>query len=53
MIDGRNLYKPQAMLDHGFTYISVGRPASYKEQEDKLRTLELSQPTFKDPLAIT
>ena len=53
MIDGRNLYKPQAMFDHGFTYFSVGRPASYKEQEDKLRTLELSQPTFKDPLAIT
>jgi UDPglucose 6-dehydrogenase len=27
VIDGRNLYKPQAMLEHGFTYVSVGRPA--------------------------
>jgi UDPglucose 6-dehydrogenase len=26
MIDGRNLYQPQQMLDHGFTYVSVGRP---------------------------
>jgi UDPglucose 6-dehydrogenase len=27
VIDGRNLYDPQAMVDHGFTYLSVGRPA--------------------------
>jgi UDPglucose 6-dehydrogenase len=27
VIDGRNLYDPQTMLDHGFTYMSVGRPA--------------------------
>jgi UDPglucose 6-dehydrogenase len=25
VIDGRNLYKPKEMLDHGFTYVSVGR----------------------------
>ena len=31
VIDGRNLYKPQKMLDHGFTYVSVGRPPSYHE----------------------
>jgi UDPglucose 6-dehydrogenase len=35
VIDGRNLYKPQAMLEHGFTYVSVGRPASYPEQQGK------------------
>jgi len=35
VIDGRNLYKPQTMLDHGFTYISVGRPASYQAQQGK------------------
>jgi hypothetical protein len=29
VIDGRNLYKPKEMLDHGFTYVSVGRPAAY------------------------
>jgi UDPglucose 6-dehydrogenase len=27
VIDGRNLYTPSYMLEHGFTYISMGRPA--------------------------
>ncbi|HMG03203.1 MAG TPA: UDP-glucose/GDP-mannose dehydrogenase family protein [Edaphobacter sp.] len=26
VIDGRNLYDPAVMNDHGFTYLSVGRP---------------------------
>ena len=25
VVDGRNLYEPQVMLRHGFTYVSVGR----------------------------
>jgi UDPglucose 6-dehydrogenase len=29
IIDGRNLYDPQIMLEHGFTYLSIGRPAAY------------------------
>lgn len=29
VIDGRNLYNPQVMTDHGFTYMSVGRPAAF------------------------
>jgi UDPglucose 6-dehydrogenase len=37
VIDGRNLYKPQQMLDHGFTYVSVGRPANYHAQQGKPR----------------
>jgi UDPglucose 6-dehydrogenase len=37
VIDGRNLYKPQTMQDHGFTYVSVGRPASYHAQQGKPR----------------
>ncbi|MGA7833091.1 MAG: UDP-glucose/GDP-mannose dehydrogenase family protein [Terracidiphilus sp.] len=41
VIDGRNLYKPQKMLDHGFTYVSVGRPASYQAQQGKPRKPEL------------
>jgi len=35
VVDGRNLYKPQQMLDHGFSYFSVGRPASYLQHESK------------------
>jgi UDPglucose 6-dehydrogenase len=37
VIDGRNLYKPQEMLDHGFTYLSVGRPACYQAEEGRPR----------------
>jgi UDPglucose 6-dehydrogenase len=28
VIDGRNLYDPDAMAARGFTYYSVGRPAA-------------------------
>ena len=28
VIDGRNLYDPQVMIQRGFTYLSVGRPAA-------------------------
>ena len=38
VIDGRNLYKPKKMHDHGFTYVSVGRPASYQAQQGKPRS---------------
>ena len=37
IVDGRNLYKPQEMQGHGFTYVSVGRQASYQAQEGKPR----------------
>src|ERR1700678_1610847 len=37
VIDGRNLYKPQQMQDHGFTYVSVGRPARYHAHQGKPR----------------
>lgn len=39
LIDGRNLYKPREMSEHGFTYVSVGRPASYQAQQGKPRSL--------------
>ena len=29
VIDGRNLYDPHVLTEHGFTYLSVGRPAAY------------------------
>lgn len=31
VIDGRNLYNPHVMAEHGFTYYSVGRPAAISE----------------------
>lgn len=42
VIDGRNLYKPSVMLEQGFTYVSVGRPAAYTAQQGKPRKLVLS-----------
>ena len=27
IFDGRNLYEPEMMQSHGFTYHSIGRPA--------------------------
>ena len=39
VIDGRNLYKPQEMFEHGFTYVSVGRPANYQAQLGKPRSV--------------
>ena len=41
VIDGRNLYKPQYMADHGFTYVSIGRPANYNAQQGKPKKLLL------------
>jgi len=29
VIDGRNLFDPLMMAEHGFTYLSIGRPVSY------------------------
>ena len=29
IIDGRNMYDPQVMSQHGFTYLSIGRPAAH------------------------
>jgi UDPglucose 6-dehydrogenase len=39
VIDGRNLYKPERMQEHGFTYVSVGRPAQYHAQQGKPRSV--------------
>jgi UDPglucose 6-dehydrogenase len=41
VIDGRNLYKPQEMADHGFTYVSIGRPANYNAQQGKPKKILL------------
>jgi UDPglucose 6-dehydrogenase len=32
VLDGRNLYDPAVMLEHGFSYYSVGRPAVLAEE---------------------
>ncbi|HXE04497.1 MAG TPA: UDP-glucose/GDP-mannose dehydrogenase family protein [Bryobacteraceae bacterium] len=35
VVDGRNLYNPQFMTQHGFTYVSMGRPATYHAQQGR------------------
>jgi UDPglucose 6-dehydrogenase len=35
VIDGRNLYDPETMAGRGFTYYSVGRPASASEAQPR------------------
>jgi UDPglucose 6-dehydrogenase len=42
VVDGRNLYKPQQMLDHDITYISMGRPATHQAQHARPRKLLVS-----------
>jgi UDPglucose 6-dehydrogenase len=32
VLDGRNLYDPSVMVEHGFSYYSVGRPAALTEE---------------------
>jgi len=32
VLDGRNLYDPAVMVEHGFSYYSVGRPAALSEE---------------------
>jgi UDPglucose 6-dehydrogenase len=32
VIDGRNLYDPAVMVEHGFSYYSVGRPAALTDE---------------------
>ena len=32
ILDGRNLYEPALMVEHGFSYYSVGRPAALTEE---------------------
>jgi UDPglucose 6-dehydrogenase len=33
IIDGRNLYDPDIMMKHGFTYLSIGRSAAYPARD--------------------
>jgi UDPglucose 6-dehydrogenase len=37
IFDGRNLYRPETMAEHGFTYYSVGRPAMPAAEEASAR----------------
>jgi len=32
VLDGRNLYDPAVMVEHGFSYYSVGRPPALAEE---------------------
>jgi UDPglucose 6-dehydrogenase len=37
IVDGRNLYDPLAMREHGFTYLSMGRPALHNVESSAQR----------------
>ncbi|MGD0910642.1 MAG: UDP-glucose/GDP-mannose dehydrogenase family protein [Terracidiphilus sp.] len=41
MIDGRNLFNPATMQQHGFNYVSVGRAANYKAQQGEFRSVAI------------
>jgi UDPglucose 6-dehydrogenase len=36
VVDGRNLFDPKIMQQHGFTYISIGRPPVYPARDLEL-----------------
>ncbi len=36
VIDGRNLYRPETMAEHGFTYVSIGRQPVARDEEPRL-----------------
>jgi UDPglucose 6-dehydrogenase len=37
IVDLRNIYRPDEMTEHGFTYESIGRPANAKWRDDRRR----------------
>jgi UDPglucose 6-dehydrogenase len=39
VIDGRNLYDPSVMVQHGFTYLSIGRPAAHPIHDRRRQTV--------------
>jgi UDPglucose 6-dehydrogenase len=38
IVDLRNIYRPDEMTEHGFTYESIGRPANAKWRDDRRRS---------------
>jgi len=44
IVDGRNLYKPGHMFEHGFSYLSIGRPAVDRIPVSTERRLALGVP---------
>ena len=37
VLDGRNLYDPATMIEHGFSYYSVGRPPAIRKEAQMAR----------------
>lgn len=44
VIDGRNLYDPEVMQQHGFTYLSIGRPTAAPIRDRRAKPDPLSEP---------
>lgn len=52
VIDGRNLYDPETMAAHGFTYYSVGRAASQPERSPSVSPASSSTTFSAKPSAL-
>ena len=42
IVDGRNLYNPETMSDHGFIYVSIGRPDALPRKRAAVRLKKAS-----------
>jgi UDPglucose 6-dehydrogenase len=52
VIDGRNLYQPGAMREHGFTYLSMGRPGPHGKSGPATQ-VQADVPTLTLPGSLT
>jgi hypothetical protein len=46
VLGGRNLYDPATMVEHGFSYYSVGRSAAVMEDAAQVQPKKESSPEF-------
>jgi UDPglucose 6-dehydrogenase len=52
IVDGRNLFDPQEVVQKGFHYVSVGRSTAHFVREDSFDSLTADRPDGKTPGAV-